>query len=266
VDKGIDALIAWVVGMAKKLFAKAFSKNPDDKRTDAQKKSDLHKGVMEADALLANDKLTADEVGTKLPAIQKKYKLTTLALVTDAKTDEEETDHIEGSVNPVEKAATRKKTGKDGVTKIEVKRSSFTVTTKWTLREKFDDQHKKDVKGRGPRLQKNLDRRHVVSSQTMAAHYEAVLNGQKWSAATSLLEKKNETLPQRLGNKNIQKAAQSRHARFFNDIKNLFIDDASENRSIGAATDIPDDWTDREWKKHLKYVKTTYALSEAFTA
>jgi hypothetical protein len=38
------------------------------------------------------------------------------------------------------------------------------------------------------------------------------------------------------------------------------------NRSIGADTDIPDDWGKQEWKKHLSYIKATYALTDEFTA
>jgi hypothetical protein len=82
----------------------------------------------------------------------------------------------------------------------------------------------------------------------------------------SLLVKKGESVDDPLGNASIQKTAQSRHSRFFNDIENLFVGDASENRSIGAETDIPEDWAAREWKKHLRYIKRTYALSDDFTA
>ena len=48
-------------------------------------------------------------------------------------------------------------------------------------------------------------------------------------------------------------------------MRNLFIDDASENRSIGAEKDIPSDWEGQEWRKHLRYIKSTYALSNDFT-
>lgn len=117
-------------------------------------------------------------------------------------------------------------------------------------------------------MKKELDRRHVISSQTMAAHYEAVLNPQKWSGAKKILEgrPKREVVPDPLSNEKIQNVAQARHSQFFNDAKNLFIGDASENRSIGAETDIPVDWTKQTWRKHLHYIKTNYALSDDFTA
>jgi hypothetical protein len=100
----------------------------------------------------------------------------------------------------------------------------------------------------------------------MAAHYEAVLNAEKWSGAQNILQSKGETVNPPLGNKKIQTVAQARHKVFFNDVENLFIGDASENRSIGSETDIPEDWEAREWRKHKSYIKTTYALSDSFTA
>jgi hypothetical protein len=53
-------------------------KKGKDERTDAQKKADLAKGISEADALLANEKLTSEDVAKQLPAIQAKYKLRSL--------------------------------------------------------------------------------------------------------------------------------------------------------------------------------------------
>jgi hypothetical protein len=258
------------IDFVKKMWGKLTGKKDGkpDERTEAQKDADVKKAIAEADALLANDKYSSEDVAKKLPAIQSKYKLTSLSVVTESKTEEEETDHIEGEASPKQKTNSRRKPARDGQTKIKVKRSTFTVTTKWILAEEFSEEHRKLVRGRakGPRLKKKLDRRHVVSSQTMAAHYEAVLNPQKWSGAKKTLEGKGETVTDPPTNRKIESVAQARHSRFFNDVKNLFIGDASENRSIGAETDIPADWTDKEWKKHLRYIKTNYALSGDFTA
>src|SRR5262249_52512879 len=154
------------------------------------------------------------------PAIQSKYRLTRLALVTDAKDKGGETDHIEGAINPDAKTPSRKKTPKDGTTNIKVVRSTFTIQTKWDLMEADPnfESHKMLVKGRGPRLRKSLDRRHVVSSQTMAAHYESVLNGAKlWSVSKKILEDHNVKVSAQ-NNESIQEAAQNRHKVFFNDI------------------------------------------------
>jgi hypothetical protein len=256
------------IDFVKKMWGKLTGKKDarPDERTEAQKQADLQAGVAEADALLADEKLLPNDVSKKLPAIQSRYKLATLVIISDGKTEEDETDHIEGVINPKKAARPRKKTAGDGQTNISIKRSSFTVTTKWTLRGMFPGEHKADVKGRGPRLEKQLDRRHVISSQTMAAHYMSVLNPLKWSGAKKVLVSRKETLTDPLSNKKIQAVTQARHSRFFNDVNNLFIGDASENRSIGAETDIPDDWDKRTWRKHLQYVKSKYALSDDFTA
>jgi hypothetical protein len=270
VDKALDTAINFIIGKAKSLFTGLFGKKKDgkpDTRSAAQMEKDLNSAVAEADALLANEATMPEDVAKKLPGIKSKYRLTELVMPTDSKTEEEETDHIEGAVNPKKKATPRKKPAKDGNTKIKISRSTFTVTTKWTLAQDFPEQHRKMVRGdRPPPLKKQLDRRHVISSQTMAAHYEDVLNITKWSGAEKILVAHGETVAKPLGNKKIQTTTQARHKTFFNDVKNLFIGDASINRSIGKETDIPDDWGDREWKKHLKYIKTTYALSGSFTA
>ena len=109
VDKAIDAAIAWIVSKAKALFAALFSGKKDakpDARTDAQKQQDLDKGIAEANTYLEDDGLDPTDVSKKLASIKTKYKLVSLSLVADAKTEEEETDHVEGDVNP------KKKTGK----------------------------------------------------------------------------------------------------------------------------------------------------------
>ena len=98
----------------------------------------------------------------------------------------------------------------------------------------------------------------------MATHYNAVLNGKKWSKAKTILNPKKK-VENPLGNKTIETAAQALHRDFFNDVKNLFIGDASENRSIGAETDIPKNWGKRMWKKHLKYIKGKYTLDSTFS-
>ncbi|MEO7496430.1 MAG: DUF4157 domain-containing protein, partial [Massilia sp.] len=104
IDKALDALIAWIVKMAKKLFAKAFGKDQKDERTPQQKAADLKLGIGEAYALLKDKKLSPKDVRAKLPAIQKKYKMVTLEIVVDAKTPTKETDHIHGVINPDDKS------------------------------------------------------------------------------------------------------------------------------------------------------------------
>ncbi len=267
VDKGIDALIAWIVKMAKKLFASVFGKNKDDKRTDAEKLADLTKGVTEADALLADDKLTAGDVAEKLPAIQAKYKLTGLTLVNDKKNEGDEIDHIEGEVNPnLKKQPRKKRTAKDEECKISVARPGFRKSLKDRFRKLFPKSHK------GMQLADNIDRRHIVSSDEIAKHIESKLNSLKYSQARALLLKKAvtlddgsviptpEDLPDPSANKHIQKVARQRHRAFFNDIENLWPGPAPANRSIGADRDPPPKWSEEEAEAHAENIYRKYGL------
>jgi hypothetical protein len=101
IDKALDALIAWVVGMAKKLFAKVFGKS-DDKRSDAQKQADLNKAIAEAEALQSKPRATDADVRNGLKAIKSKYKMVALELVVDTsdKAAGTETVHVAGEINP----------------------------------------------------------------------------------------------------------------------------------------------------------------------
>ncbi|MEH1949465.1 MAG: DUF4157 domain-containing protein [Nostoc sp.] len=68
-------------------------------RTQQQMKADLHKAVTQAEQIMKQQGATPETVKVKLPAIQSKYKLTSLELV---KTGDSKY-HIEGKVNPEEK-------------------------------------------------------------------------------------------------------------------------------------------------------------------
>jgi hypothetical protein len=108
IDKGFDALINWIVTMAKKLFAKVFGKKDEkgkpDERTDAQKQGDLDKAIMEAETLMEATGAEVPDVQSKLPAIAAKYRLTELNLVKDGEVDY----HVEGAVNPKKKSKKEK--------------------------------------------------------------------------------------------------------------------------------------------------------------
>jgi hypothetical protein len=100
IDKALDALINWIVTMAKKLFARVFGRDPKDDRTPEKKMADLRAGVSDAQAVLkAKDAKPAD-VEKKLPGIRAKYRLVSLTLVTDAKSESTGTFHVLGEVNP----------------------------------------------------------------------------------------------------------------------------------------------------------------------
>jgi hypothetical protein len=121
IDKALDAVINWIVTMAKKLGKFLVSKvtgGGADKRTDVQKQADLEKAESEAEKLLNDPDTTAEDVKAKLPGIKSKYKLTTLTLVTDSDQDVTETDHILAEVNP--KKESPKKTKPKRMAKVTV--------------------------------------------------------------------------------------------------------------------------------------------------
>jgi hypothetical protein len=94
-----------------------FGKEKDgklDERTEQQKKADLDKGVGEANKFMEEKDATTDSVRTKLPAIQSKYKLTSLQLVKDA----EDEYHVEAKINPEEKGPKHKLGQKGGSFKL----------------------------------------------------------------------------------------------------------------------------------------------------
>jgi hypothetical protein len=104
VDKAIDKVIAKVVAVVKKLIGKLTGKGKkDDKaddRTDQQKLADLQAGVNEGTSLL-NSSMALGAIKTKLPAIQKKYRLTVLELRPDGGDAKQAAYHIHGEVNPI---------------------------------------------------------------------------------------------------------------------------------------------------------------------
>jgi hypothetical protein len=111
VDKAIDKAIAKIVSFVKGLFGKG-GKDKDaaaDGRTTAEKQADLDKAIAEANTYLEDDELDPDGVKAKLDGIKAKYRLTSLTLVADSKSEEEETDHVEGEVNPKKKSKAKKR-------------------------------------------------------------------------------------------------------------------------------------------------------------
>lgn len=108
VDKAIDFVINWIVTTAKNLFKALFGKKDakPDERTDAQKQADLDKAIAEADALQKKPKITEDKIKKGLLAIKTKYKMASLELAVDSKTESQETVHIDGAINPTKKTGT----------------------------------------------------------------------------------------------------------------------------------------------------------------
>ena len=110
IDKALDKVIDWIVTMAKKLFAKAFGKeDKKDERTDEQKQADLDKAATEADACLADEDKSVEDVTAALAGIKSKYRMTRLDLVTDSSQDQEATYHIHAEINPTKNKPGHKK-------------------------------------------------------------------------------------------------------------------------------------------------------------
>jgi hypothetical protein len=134
VDAAIDKAIAKVVAFVKKMFGGGKDKK-DDQRTDAEKQRDLNAATTEAHALLSNEDLDAEQVSVRLSAIKARYKLTDLRIVTDAKDEEGETDHVFGEVNPTTNKPKVKKKPKTYLGAKKSGRNSFQGSfgdTKWT--------------------------------------------------------------------------------------------------------------------------------------
>jgi hypothetical protein len=106
VDKAIDKAIGKIIALVKKLFGKLFGKKgKPDERTEEQKMADLTKAVDEGTKILEDPKASPKAVAKKLPAIRKKYKLTTLEVVVGGTSGNKELDFIEGTINPGKKGS-----------------------------------------------------------------------------------------------------------------------------------------------------------------
>ena len=228
VDKALDTAINFIIGKAKALFKSLFSGKPDA-RTDAQKKADLKKAMQEAETLQRKPNIMEEDIRKGLPAIKARYKMASLELIVDNKNNKKEKVHISGVINPPDVTSpTEIDLEPDGDMKpFKISRPTFTADIAAALNPAGIDL--KAAK---------LDRRHIVSSKDMAEHYETCLVAQKkWSKAKTLLESKTETVGKPLSNEAIETTAKSRHTRFFNDEKNLFLGGSSENRSLGRRLD-----------------------------
>jgi len=113
--------VNWVKGKAKagtdwvkgKLgIGKGKDKSKPDKRDKTQKDADEAKAMSKAYKLLQNKNLSSEEVKKKLPGIKSKYNMAQLELVTESKTETEETDHVEGEIQRAKTTGVTKVLGK----------------------------------------------------------------------------------------------------------------------------------------------------------
>ena len=260
VDKGLDTAINFIITKAKSLFAKLFGgKDKKDDRTEEQKKADLAQGLQDAEQLSKKPGITEGEVQAGLPAIKQKYKMVSLTLIVDTHEETgEEVIHFDGEINP--KATSGKSTLSSDknkkITSVDLVRPS---TFKSKVSEKLNPGDKDLVA-------EELDRRHVISSEDMIQHYKSNLEGETWASAKKKLDpklKKNglgEVDP--LTDKIILTRTKALYKEFFNELTNLFLGDASENRSIGQSVDRkkPSIGGGQKLADHIEKMRDKYAI------
>jgi hypothetical protein len=107
------------------------------------------------------------------------------------------------------------------------------------------------------------DRRHIVSSEDMATHYEKILIKKKrWEAAKILLER-GQPIDKPLTDKKIEAAAKQRHKRFFNDVHNLWPGPSTPNRALGQKVDPKPGMGKKRLTEHIEYIRRRWALDPA---
>lgn len=163
------------------------------------------------------------------------------------------------------------------ITGISLPRGSFTVEHKRGIAAQHKDKSQlvksksKASKGELINVAAGFDRRHVVSSHDMAQHYSSVLNGKKASKGKLLLEQRgsiadSHTPVDELNVTGIQKAAKSRYSNFFGYLRNLFIGDSSENRSIQQHLDEGHpDLAGKKLENHVRHVKRAWAIDDSIS-
>ncbi len=251
IDKGLDALIAWIVKMAKSLFAKVFGKKdekPDD-RTDAQKGSDLDAAVKFVEGMLAAPDADVEAVRKKLAGVKSKYRLSEIEVIVDGEAAEDVTVHVHASINPTRDGGKKRyPKGAVGDLKLTRKSLSFTAPTKTTLIAKFKALFPPGELGKFKDAK--LDIRHKVSISDTIKHTNDALAPLKVDAAAQALSDKGYP-PQGKGRPGIIAAARELLQAANNDLTNLFIGAAGKNRAKGKAYDAGDaPKADPEAKKH----------------
>ena len=248
VDKAIDTAIAWIIGKAKKLFARLFSKEKPDGRTEEQKDQDKKAAIGEAEALVPATDFNEDEVRKKLGPIKSRYHLTTLDLEVDSKTETQETFHFSASASPKVDGAKTTRVRSDEVGPLGIKRS--TLSWEDSTKEHFlkNPIWKKKEALAGDYLSAEIDIRHKVSISDTIAATDLALKPKKIIAASEILAEKKvnnqkDFAPAEKSRKGVIAAARKYLQAANNDISNLFLGDARVNRSLGKKYDAA--WTKR---------------------
>lgn len=149
------------------------------------------------------------------------------------------------------------------VGEFKIERPNFTRTLKRNFRDEYPTAHSRE----STRILDGLDRRHIISSDEMAKHYQSKLAPMKVSDAAKLLSDRSSPVSDPPTREKVIKVAQKRHKEFFNELSNLWPGDSSPNRSIGAGRDRPGsgepyvpEMTDAEYERHEQEIYKKWGL------
>jgi hypothetical protein len=254
IDKALDALIAWIVKMAKSLFQKVFGKKEQEKKpSELSPDQKLEAAVQAGTKLLDDPNATLESVRAALPAIQGKYGLKALTLVVDGEGEEEYEAHIHGEINPLKNAGKKKvpksaKTTKIGAVDVPRESMRWLKAARIAIATKFAATGAAAgvvQVGTGKILTKRKwGRRHIVSFADMVAHYKlAFPPDMTVEKACALL------LTLKVDAKFTKKSVHSKIRSFvraaFNWPNNVRIGLQAANSSLGRTVDPTDDMLKR---------------------
>jgi hypothetical protein len=242
VDKAIDTAIAWIIGKAKALFAKLFSKDKPDDRTEDQKDKDKLAGIADAEKLITGDKFDEQAVRKQLGPIKSRYRLQTLNLNVDSETETDETIHFSASASKERDG--QKKTVQKGkeVGPLQIVRKQLSweqATLDHFLKDPIWKKYKEPA---GDYKSAEIDIRHKVSISDTIVSTDKTISPKTIPQAADLLAGKtvggtNFAPKDKKSRDGIVTAARGYLQAANNDISNLFLGDARVNRGIGKRFD-----------------------------
>ncbi len=270
VDATIGAAVTWVVNKAKSLFARLFSRDAADDRSEEQKERDKTAALNEASAQVPRQNFKESEMHAKLVPIKSRYRLRTLNLVIDSQnagTGEERIHFVAAASPETSSAGIVVQADAEPVGPLGITRSMLSwkqETLDHFLRDPIWNKYKGPA---GEYLEASIDIRHKVSISDTITNTDNVLKPKKVPEAADVLTAKKvgqETfVPHERSRPGIVTAARRYLQAANNDISNLFLGDARENRSLGRRYDAG---SGEDAATQMQDFVTRWGLSdEAFT-
>lgn len=281
VDKAIDTAIAWIIGKAKALFAKLFGgKDKKEERTEEEKKRDKLAAIAEAETLVPPTDFDEGATRAKLGPIKTRYRLLTLDLEIDSKTDDKETVHFSASASTKESGKKKDTTpsSDESLKSLQLTRPGWIKTKDRNVRVEIMKRHlaadvrqaprdifKADGTFRTPR---KWARRHVLSSYDMKTHYETALIGPHKTVKTAGAALGGRGFaPAGSKKSDIKPAAQSLLEKFHNDASNIWIGETRENSRLQENVDAAPEMYENTGKlrvssleQHLQSMANNYGI------